>query len=220
MNKENFIYPERFVDAEGLLADKLDAYPVINMTSYLNSHYRRTDIENYSIQLIKTDDDYSDDDDTAYSNLLLALDYRMVYVNENGMFPMRKSRTLRLFCPHGDKKWTYRMVQKVWEGEYPSTVALDIESGEVFFFCIKDLGIELIDFGYIPKSQLEFFDDTVNDREPYTVKIDDDAMFDYIDGAEGLHHLKRNVIITFNASTPIVVRHEVRMPDIPVETEL
>lgn len=213
MNKSNVIYPDRYVDAESLLHDTLTNFPNINMTSYLNSHYRRMEVENFSIEPIKVEDDH----DETYSNLILSLDYKMVFINENGVFPLKKSRQLRLFSPHGDKVWTYRMIQKVWEGEYPSTVALDIDTGEVFFLGIKDWGLELIQFGFIPKHQLEFFDETINDREPYTVKIDADAMFDYIDGAEGLSYLKRNVIVHFHASTPVIVTHDVRMTDLTSE---
>jgi hypothetical protein len=144
----------------------------------------------------------------GYANLNLILTYKvsMLVPTKSYYSTVEKTRNLKVLSAIGDNLWTYRMIDKVWEGDYPSTVAVDTDTGDVFFFSIKLNRLELIEFGQFSSSEFEAFKLEVHDREPFRIILDSDAMFDYIDGAEGIRYLKRNVAIQFNCGIPIVVR--------------
>lgn len=81
-----------------------------------------------------------------------------------------------------------------------------MEKGEVYLFNISANRIELTQFGEMTVEEFEIFKYDVHDREPFRIKIDEDAMFDYIDGAEGINHLQKNIIVEFNCGLPLKIR--------------
>src|SRR5690606_39242076 len=107
----------------------------------------------------------------------------------------------------GDTRWTYRARNKIWDGEYPSTVAIDTETGDVMFFNLKPNRIELVFFGVLEGTAFDTVMSELHDREPFKIALDPDAMFNYIDESEGINHLKSNVLVIFNCGIPITVKH-------------
>ncbi|MNV96140.1 hypothetical protein D3C71_1911080 [compost metagenome] len=93
----------------------------------------------------------------------------------------------------------------IFEGDFPSCVAVDISTGEVFLVSIRGERFTLVEFGCLNVEQLRAFLNDLNDKSPYNLGINPEAMYDYIDGSEGLNYLKKNVFVQFNCLVPILV---------------
>lgn len=194
--------PEIYIDAKNLIEGVLSESSKLSLRSYRGTYSMFSnlcDIVHYHIEEVE--------DEESYANLDMTLTYKVrVMTPENKFDVIEKVRNLRVLSTLGDNLWTYRMINKVWEGDYPSTVAVDMETGEVFFFSIKLNRLELIEFGKFTETEFETFRYELNDREPFSIKIDEKAMFDYIDEAEGVKHLQRNIVVEFNCGLPIKVK--------------
>lgn len=190
--------PETFIDAKSMIESVLIEGMKLSVKNYGSMFSNLSDIVHYKID--------EAEDEEGYANVDLFITYRMRVMGVSNQFEsVDKTRNLRVLNSLGDNKWTYRMINKIWDGDYPSTVAVDMETGEVFFFNIRVNRIELAKFGKMSETQFEVFLEEINDREPFKIKIAEEAMFDYIDGAEGINHLKRNIYIELSCGLPIRV---------------
>lgn len=136
-------------------------------------------------------------EDNEYPNMEIQLSYTQKIDTGSGIEWVPNTRTLFMLNNIGDYKWTYNMREKLWDGEYPYTVAIDEVTGEVFFIHIIMGGLVLKLFGR-EEGLYERIKGYIDEREPYKIKIDEDAMFSVIDGAEGYNHLKDNIYIQLN----------------------
>lgn len=192
-------YPDVFIDAKSLIEGVVDASPLLSLRTDGVMFANLCDILYLHIE--------DAEDVEGYSNLTLVVTYKQnVFMETSNFTAVEKTRKLKVLTSIGDTSWTYRMIDKVWEGDYPSTVAVDVTTGEVFFLSIKVNRLELIEFGLLSNLELDTFNLEVHDREPYRITIDSSAMFDYIDGAEGINSLRRNIVVEFNCAVPLRVR--------------
>jgi hypothetical protein len=193
----NVRVPETFIDAKGMIEDSLNEGMKLSVKSYGSMFSNLADILHFHIE---------DADHEGYANIDLFITYKLRVMGNNDLFEtVEKTRNLRVLNSLGDTKWTYRMINKIWDGDYPSTIAVDMETGEVFFFNVRVNRIVLEKFGKMAELQFETFIQEINDREPFRIRISDDAMFDFIDGSEGINHLQRNIYVEFNCGLPIRV---------------
>lgn len=137
----------------------------------------------------------------------MSITYKVMVQLMGDFISTEVTRDLALLNTKGDFNWNRSLKYKVWEGNYPSTVAIDKLTGEVYFVHIySDNKVELCYFGVLSECELELFKGDLDDTNPYKIKIDSAAMFDYIAGDEGLNHLKRNIILELNCGIPLIVR--------------
>lgn len=190
--------PDIFLDAKRMIEDTLKSSEKLSLKKYGSMFSNLADVVHFHIEEIE--------DEESYANLDLIITYKLRVISPNNQFKtIEKTRNLKVLNPKGDNRWTFRMINKIWDGDYPSSVAVDMETGEVFLFSIKANRIELTEFGKFNELEFETFLHELNDREPFRIRIDEDAMFDYIDGAEGINHLQKNIYIEFNCGMPIRV---------------
>jgi hypothetical protein len=199
MSTQNVRLPNVYIDAKELLNDTLNENRKVSIKTYGVMYSQVGDVMHHSIGEVTNEE--------SYANLDLMLTYvtRQLTFNNDAYAPIEKTRNLRVLNTLGDTRWTYNMIVKVWEGEYPSTVAVDMDSGNVFLVGVKANRIELTDFGILESSAFDAFHNDLNDREPFKIKIDEEAMFDVLDGSEGTNHLRHNVFIEFDCGMPIRV---------------
>lgn len=199
MFTENIKYPDIYLDAKSMLKNCLEESPRVRFRAFEGWFSHPCEVTHFHIDEVE--------DVESPSNLVLTLTYNTTYLSEDkGFQTIEKVRKLKLLTAKGDDRWTYRLIEKIWEGQYPSTVAVDLESHEVFFVNITISGIDLIHFGVLDNKQFEAFEFDIHDREPFRVKIAEQALMDYVDGSEGIRHLRRNIIIELNCGVPIDVR--------------
>ena len=195
----NVRLPERFIDAKELLLNTLESTNSVSFKSYGSLFSNRCAVTHYHVDEVE--------DEEGFSNLDMTLVYTEPVLADNPVFQtVEKTAKLRVLSPAGDNDWTYRMIDKIWEGDYPSTVAVDLWTKRVYFLNIRLSGLELVEFGTMEDNQFEAFDEGVADKDPFRITIGEKAMFDYIDGSEGINNLKRNIIIEFNCGIPLKVK--------------
>lgn len=200
INNAAISYPDNYVDAVDLIKNCIDEKGKVSLKKYGSLYSSFADITHFTIDEVP--------DEEGYSNLDLSITYRQQFIHEGDQFsPVTVQRKLRVLCANGDNQWVYSMKEKVWDGDYPTTVAVDMKTGEVMFFSVKVGRLEFVEFGRFEPSEFNAFLEDLSMREPFSVEIEPQAMFDVISGLEGVSHLKRNVIIKFNSSIPIVVGH-------------
>lgn len=195
--------PDSYIDARQSIEESLKASSRLSFKTFGSLFSILCDVLHHHIEEVE--------DPESYSNLQLTLTYRMNIFTETGTPSLiEKTRKLRVLTAIGDTAWTYRMIDRLWEGDYPSTVAVDLETGDIFFFNIKLNRLELIEFSRFTEQEFDTFLLEVHDREPFKICLDPNAMFDFIDGAEGINHLKRGIQVEFNCALPIRVsaRHK------------
>ena len=195
-------YPDTYIDAKVMLENCLTDSPHLRFRAFEGWYTRPCEVNNFFIEEVE--------DIESPSNLTLNLTYDATYLTEEkGFQTIERVRKLRILSARGDDRWTYRLIEKVWEGQYPSTVAIDLETHEVFFMNITVSGLDLIHFGVLDERQFEAFDLEVNDRHPFRVKISEQALMNFVDGGEGVNHLRRNIVIELDCGIPL---------DIPMNT--
>lgn len=189
-------YPDTYIDAKVMLENCLSDSPHLRFRAFEGWFTRPCEVNNFYIDEVE--------DMESPSNLTLNVTYNASYLsNDRGFQTVEKVRKLRVLSARGDDRWTYRLIDKIWEGQYPSTIAIDLESHEVFFLNISATGIDLIHFGLLDDKQYEAFELEVNDREPFRVKVAEQALMNYVDGAEGVNHLRRNIVVELNCGIPL-----------------
>lgn len=193
----NIRYSPVFVDSKDLISSVLNKSKQVSIRKYGSLFSNLCEVRDWNIE---------EGDDVGASNITLTLTYMQSVLTADSQFNLvTKTRKLKVLSVKNDNEWSYQMVDKIWDGEYPSTVAVDLVTGEVLLFNIGTNRIELVDFGVMEDTQFEAFILEVNDQEPYRIRLNPDAMFDYISGAEGYRHLKENVEIEFNCGIPVTV---------------
>lgn len=199
MFTENVKYPDTFMEARELLENCLNDNSRIFFKAYDDWQTRPCEVVNFYIEEVE--------DESVDSNLTLSLTYNLPIISEQGENQIvEKTKKLRLLSARGDTKWTYRLITKIWEGKYPSTVAVDIETQDVYFLNITMHGVDLIQFGVLDEQQFEAFANEINDRYPFRIKVAEQALMNFIDGAQGIQHIRDNMIIELNCGIPLDVK--------------
>lgn len=192
--------PAIFCDAKQLLEDNLSTYNRVVIKKYNSVYVTSCELVHFHIEEVE--------DEEQYSNLDLSLSYKeRVLIGESRFETIERYHQLRLLCNDGDIAWTYRMINKLWDGDYPSTVAVDTDTKQVFLVYVRTSCIELVEFGIFSEHDYESFHFDASVREPFQIKLDEEAMFKYIDGGVGYDYLCENIYIQFNCLGKINVYH-------------
>lgn len=186
-----------YEDAKETLSKVLAPNSVLGITSF------NSDLANQLVIISCAIDKWGEGENDR-ANMTLTLSCVGYDLNEQGSVGAKKTHTLRLvvLCSEGDDRWTYNMKNSVWRGYYPSAVAIDEDSCEVYLLFNSNWGVELKHFNSVPENFLKDFMYTRDESKPYYIYIDSRAMFDVLDGAEGYNHLLRNLYIQFQGTAP------------------
>jgi hypothetical protein len=190
--------PNTFIDAKNMIVDALSANNKLSLKNYGGMFANLCEVSHFHIEEVE--------DEEGYANLDLTVVFKMPIMGSDSQFTLvEKTKKLKVLNNAGDNSWTFNMVNLFWDGDYPSSVAVDMETGEVFLFNIRLNRLELVEFGVLDESMFESFIHDVNDREPFKIYLDEKAMFEFIDGTEGRKHLQKNIYVEFNCGIPIRV---------------
>lgn len=143
-----------------------------------------------------------DGDNTA--SFTLTLQFTAISVNGLEFQHAEREMVLNILSSAGDFAWGVNNIQKVWQGDYPASVAIDDTSGEVYFLYLRPWGIELCYFATLKPQQLEAMN-TLKLDIPYSIHLNPDVMFSYIENDVGLIELRKAVEIKFNTVVPITL---------------
>lgn len=145
-------------------------------------------------------------DEDSDANVTLVVNYTIAQFDDTGFSSsVEFNSTFDLYSTIGDNAWTNNMKMKVFDGNYPSTVAVDKDTAKLYFVFAYSWGIEFKEFALLPDESFEALEE-LNTKAPYRIRIDPEAMFLYIDGAEGTNYLRKNLIVEFDCGRPVIVR--------------
>lgn len=137
--------------------------------------------------------------------LEMTLTYREQKITKDTLFIDEvKTETLIILTGAGDRFWPYTMKMKVWEGGYPSNVAINKSTGEVFFVRYVLEGMLLESFCELEETELDAILNDISRTKPYRLGLDAEAMFQYIGEQEGCRVLREGVEIEFDCGVKIV----------------
>jgi len=140
----------------------------------------------------------------SYDLLEFTLTYTVKrYKDELGFYEEEHRGHFIYLHANGDTKWTYRLVQKLWENNFPSGVLIDKDNGKVYLVRFDMDKIKLEYFSTLSSEDLELVLNEINVFAPYEMGIKNEALMGYVDGGKGLDYLYENVYIQLNCSVPI-----------------
>ena len=192
------------IDSSEVLKEIIKEGVIVTESQYRSKIKQSCVLKNCSIEVC------GEEDDEFHTNIILGLTYTKNVSKDSKIAPTDKTVKLRVLCGLGDREWGYRSKIKVWDGDYPSTVGVDIDSGTVYLLYVRKERLDLVEFGELEKQELDAFEDSLNTREPYNIGLDTNTLFAYLDGLEGYNFLKDNVYIDFNCCKPIRVYSKYR----------
>lgn len=182
--------PDVHCDAKQMIEEVLDSKQ-LTVRLYGSLSANPCDVTHFHIEDV--------DNPESEANLNLTLTYKERVISKTDRFEVvEKTQNLKVLNNHTDDLWSFNMVNKIWDGDYPSSVAINIETGVVYLFNLRVSGLELTEFGKLTEKEFEAFKEDWNERAPFKIKLDEGAMFKFIDGAEGYNHLRRNIFIEFD----------------------
>lgn len=195
--------PNSFEDAKNLIKKVIEKKNSLSIRDFKSEFPSLADITHFYLE------EPQSPSTQGYANLDLVLQYNQLMLQpDSGLKTVERTKKLRLLSSEGDNQWTFRMKNLVWEGVYPTCVAIDLETAEVILVFLHSDELELVHFSYLDEVEFETFQFDVNDREPYSIRINEQAMFDYIDGKEGIKTLYEGIKIRFQCSIPITVHYQ------------
>lgn len=132
-------------------------------------------------------------------SLHLSITYKERLITRYDKFETRFStQELLILNTKGDPIWPCTMVTKVWDGLYPSTVAINKTTGVVYLLYMGLDYLKLTEFAQLSENQLEAVIESLNDTAPYRIRLDEDAMFKVIGEVEGSRLLHSTLYIELN----------------------
>lgn len=138
------------------------------------------------------------------ASFTLTLQYTAIDVFDGECKCAQKNMVLNVLSTVGDNAWHMNNITKVWQADYPSAVAVEDSTGEVYFLFLRAWGLELRYFATIPAMKLDALETLHFDR-PYRIKLNESVMFDFIEGDIGLIGLRKGVEVEFNTMIPLTV---------------
>lgn len=147
-------------------------------------------------------------EDIMYSNMVLQLVYSLNLPATSGktkIYTIECSKRIVLLTTAGDIYWHKVLRDKVWNGKYPTTVGVDIETGEVYVIYLYSSYIELQLFGVLNELDIEGVAVNLSEKTPYRIYIAYDALWKYASEEEGTRYLRDNLYIEFDCGRPVQV---------------
>lgn len=187
-----------FEDVQETLSDTLNSRKSIGFSSFSSPIVNQATVITYGIKPLDTED-------SDRANFVLSIEYDLYYLTTHSESLDSKRQVLNLLVlnPEGDTKWTLNMRNRVWDGRYPSSVAIDTATGAVYLLFVESSYIELRAFGEVSLSDLEIFKSSMNARSPFSIQVDADALFKVVDGSEGTKFLLANLFISLFCSKTV-----------------
>ena len=113
----------------------------------------------------------SEDSDRA--NMKVFLQFQEYDFEDDGE-PKKQVKIMNLLIlnSEADTKWTKRMRTNVWSDRYPTTVAIDTDTAEVFLLFLESWGVELKHFSRLKADELEALLLTLDENAPFYIYID------------------------------------------------
>lgn len=194
-----FRLPEVYVDAKKSLEQSLKDNK-LKLGRYNTSLVNLCDVTHFNIK---------EEEEENVGSITLLISYRERIITRYEKFEtLNRTQTLTILNPKGDKIWPYVMIAKVWNGVYPSAVAINEETGVVYLVYLMEDSLGLTEFALLKENQLEAVVESINDKEPYRFGLDEDAMFKVLSEIEGTRLLHETVFIEFDCGIKFRVYNE------------
>lgn len=185
-----FRLPAMYCDAKQAIEDSLESKKLV-LSQYNSSLINLCDVTHFHIKEEK--------DKEHIGSLELLISYKERIITKYDKFEsLNKTQTLTILSPKGDLVWPFIMVTKVWNGEYPSAVAINEETGVVYLVFLKLGMLGLTEFSILKGNQLECIKESLNETMPYRIRLDEDAMFNVLGELEGNRCLYETLFIEFD----------------------
>lgn len=165
-------------------------------------------LQHIDMEAVEFEEVETDAKDAAYSNICLNIAYTTVLPNCVGRAKattVENTLTLILLTTAGDIEWHTVLKNKVWNGNYPSTVGVNVNTGEVYCVFVQSGLLELRLFGTLTELDKEGLLDHLNYKKPYKITISYDALWDYAAELEGSRYLRDNLQMEFDCGRPVVL---------------
>ena len=182
--------PEIFCDAKQAIEDSLENKKLV-LSKYNSSLVNMCEVTYFHI------DDVEDVEATG--SLKLTLRYKERIITKYDKFEtLNKTQVLTVLSTKGDPIWPYLMTTKVWNGEYPSAVAINDETGVVYLLYLRMGSLGLTEFALLKENQLECIKESLNEVAPYRIRLDEESMFKVLGEIEGTRCLHETLFIEFD----------------------
>lgn len=192
-----FRIPENFCDAKQAIKDSLEQNKLI-LSRYNSTLVNLCEVTHYHIK--------DEEDDERVGSVHLSISYKEKIITKYDKFEtLNKHQELTILNPNGDIIWPFTMVGKVWEGNYPSGVAINEETGVVYLIYLSLNTFGLTEFAILSDSELESVKESLNEVKPYAIKLDEDAMFKVLAEVEGTRYLHETLCIEFDCGVKFKV---------------
>ena len=192
--------PEIYCDAKQSIEDCLDDRRLI-LGKYNSSMQNLCEVTHYNIK--------EEEDKEKVGDLELLISYKERIISKYNSFEtLNRTQVLRVLNTKGDSIWPYLMVAKVWNGEYPSGVAVNEDTGVVYLLYLRTGSLLLVEFALLKDNEKEAIKEALNEVTPYRIKLDEGAMFDVLAEIEGYRHLHEKVYIEFDCGVKFRVYND------------
>lgn len=193
--------PEIFCDAKQAIEDSLENKKLV-LSKYNSSLVNMCEVTYFHI------DDVEDVEATG--SLKLTLRYKEKIITKYDKFEtLNKTQVLTVLSTKGDPIWPYLMTTKVWNGEYPSAVAINEETGVVYLLYLRMGSLGLTEFALLKENQLECIKESLNEVAPYRIRLDEESMFKVLGEIEGTRCLHETLFIEFDCGVKFRVYSDV-----------
>ncbi len=182
--------PEIYCDAKQSIEDSLENRRLI-LSRYNSSLVNMCEVTHFHIS------DVEDNESVGSIHLLISYKERVITKYEK-FETLNKTQELTILSTKGDPIWPFIMTTKVWNGEYPSAVAINEETGVVYLLYLRMGSLGLTEFALLKDNQLECIRESLNEVMPYRIKLDEDAMFKVLGEIEGNRCLHETLFIEFD----------------------
>lgn len=193
--------PEIFCDAKQAIEDSLENKKLV-LSKYNSSLVNMCEVTYFHI------DDVEDVEATG--SLKLTIRYKERIITKYDKFEtLNKTQVLTVLSTKGDPIWPYLMTTKVWNGEYPSAVAINDETGVVYLLYLRMGSLGLTEFALLKENQLECIKESLNEVAPYRIRLDEESMFKVLGEIEGTRCLHETLFIEFDCGVKFRVYSDV-----------
>lgn len=184
----------RKVDVVGAIGDKLSEVKYIVFKE-------REDVDE-----VVTLKNYALDSEGADGVYRLYIEYIRMQQEGKALKEKECQKDFDILTPEGDTLWGRNLQRQVWGDDYPTTVAIDKYTGEVYEFHIYPTKlIEFRLFGKMTEEELEMYKEDINRESPYKMKLKEEAIYKYLEGEEGTRYLRENMQIELDCGVKLVV---------------
>ena len=185
--------PEVYCDAKQAIEDSLESRRLL-LSKYNSTMQNLCEVTHFNIK--------EEEDKERVGDIELLISYKERMITKYDSFEtLNKTQTLRVLTTKGDTLWPYLMITKVWDGEYPSGVAINEETGVVYLLYLRMNALSLVEFALLRENEKEAIKENLNEVQPYRIRLDEDAMFNVLAEIEGNRHLHEKVCIEFDCGT-------------------